>query len=50
MTVKELIEKLEALPQDYQVFYKTEDGYGIVYYAYGDRMLVNHKTKEVEVY
>lgn len=46
MTVKELIEKLEALPEDYQVIYECGD----TYYAYVNEIIVNFKTKEVELY
>lgn len=46
MTVGELIEKLEALPQDYQVIYEC----GVACYAYVDKICINIKTKEVELY
>lgn len=49
MTVKELIEKLKALPQDYQVIYESGDAYGSAYYAYVDEIEVKDKTKEVEL-
>lgn len=46
MTVGELIEKLEALPQDYIVIYEC----GNACYAYVDEIFINIKTKEVELY
>lgn len=46
MTVGELIEKLEALPQDYKVIYECSTAC----YAYVDEIIVNIKTKEVELY
>lgn len=49
MTVKELIEKLKLLPQDYHVIYESGDAYGSAYYAYVDEIRVNIKTKEIEL-
>jgi hypothetical protein len=49
MTVKELIEKLKALPEDYQVMYETGDYFGSTYYAYVDEISVKHHTKEVKL-
>jgi hypothetical protein len=49
MTVKELIEKLKALPEDYQVMYESGDAFGSAYYAYVDEIKVKNKTKEVEL-
>ena len=50
MTVGELIEELEKLPENYQVVFESGDAYGSAYYAYVDGAVVNHKTKEVELY
>ena len=49
MTIKELIEKLVVLPEDYEVIYESGDAYGSAYYAYVDEIIVKHKTKEVEL-
>lgn len=49
MTVKELIEKLEELPENYEIIYESGDAYGSAYYAYVDEIIVKHKTKEVEL-
>lgn len=49
MTVKELIEKLKALPEDYEVIYESGDAYGSAYYAYVDEIEVKDKTKEVKL-
>lgn len=46
MTVRQLIEKLEALPENYEVIYECGDGY----YAYVNEIIVNDKAKEVELY
>jgi hypothetical protein len=50
MTVKELITLLESHPEDYQVVFESGDAYGSAYNAYVDGIIVNHKTKEVELY
>lgn len=49
MSVKELIEKLKALPEDYEVIFESGDAYGSAYYAYVDEIEVKDKTKEVEL-
>lgn len=46
MTVRQLIEKLEVLPENYEVIYECGDGY----YAYVNEIIVNDKAKEVELY
>ena len=51
MTVKELIEKLKALPEDYEVIYESGNGFGSEYHAVDvDGIIVNDKTKKVEFY
>ena len=49
MTVKELIEKLKAIPEDYEVIFESGDAYGSAYYAYVDDIIVNHKDELVEL-
>lgn len=49
MTVKELIEKLKSLPEDYQVVFESGDAYGSAYYAYVDEIKVKDKDKEIEL-
>lgn len=49
MTVAELIEKLNNMPQDYQVVFKCGDAYGSPYWAYCDEVNINNKDKQVEL-
>lgn len=49
MLVKELIEILKTMPQDYVVTFESGDLYGSGYLAYADNVDVNHKDKEVEI-
>ena len=49
MTVKELIEKLENCPKDYQVIFESGDAYGSSYDAYVDDIIVNDKKEQVEL-
>ena len=52
MTVGELIKELESLPEHYQVIiYESGNGLGSEYYGvYVDGIIVNDKTKEIELY
>lgn len=50
MTVRELIEELNTLPKDYQVVYETGESYRSACYAYVNEIIINDKTKEVELY
>lgn len=49
MTVAELIEILETMPQDYQVVFECGDAYGSAYWAYCDDINVNNKDKQIEL-
>ena len=49
MTVAELIEKLETIPQDYQVVFECGDSYGSAYLAYCDDINVNNKDKQIKL-
>ena len=49
MLVKELIDILKTMPQDYEVVFESGDLYGSGYLAYADNVDVNHKDKEVEI-
>ena len=47
MTVKELIETLQKLPQDYEVTSESCDAYGSGYLAWVDEVEVKDKDKKV---
>lgn len=47
MTVKELIEILQKLPQDYEMTSESGDAYGSAYLACVDDVEVNEKDKVV---
>lgn len=47
MTVAELIEILQTLPQDYEVVSESGDAYGSGYLAWVDEAIVNDKNKVV---
>lgn len=49
MTVAELIEKLNNMPQDYQVVFESGDAYGSAYLAYVDDIIINNKDKQIEL-
>ena len=49
MCVKELIEILENIPQDYEVVFESGDAYGSAYMAYVDEVNVNEKLGCVEL-
>lgn len=49
MTVAELINELEKMPQDYQVVFESGDLYGSAYLAYVDSVVVNNKDKQIEL-
>lgn len=49
MTVKELIDKLETCPKDYQVIFESGDAYGSSYDAYVDDIIVNNKKEQVDL-
>lgn len=48
MTVRELIEELKTLPENYEVICECVDSYS--YYVYIDGAVVNHDTEQVELY
>lgn len=47
MTVAELIEILQTLPQDYEVVSESGDAYGSAYLAWVDEAIVNNKDEVV---
>ena len=47
MTVKELIDILQTLPQDYEMTYESGDAYGSAYLAWVDDVEVKDKDKVV---
>ena len=49
MIVEELIEKLKAIPKDYQVIFESGDAYGSAYYAYAEDITIDHKNKTIEL-
>ena len=49
MTVKELIEKLKMLPEDYEVIFESGDAYGSAYYAYVSDVVIKDKDSVVEL-
>jgi hypothetical protein len=49
MTVKELIEELKKVPQDYEVIFESGDAYGSAYTAYVDEIKVIEKRECVEL-
>lgn len=49
MIVKELIEKLKNVPQDYEVTFESGDAYGSAFTAYVDDVDVQDKYKQIEL-
>ena len=49
MSVKELIEILENISQDYEVVFESGDAYGSAYVAYVSEVKVNEKLGCVEL-
>lgn len=49
MMVKELIEKLQDVPQDYEIVFESGDAYGSAYIAYVDDIIINDKQEYIEL-